>query len=1039
MKHVRLIRKLCLLMGILLFGILGVTQQKTIAQTVTGTVVSAEDNLPLPGVNVVIKGSTTGTITDLNGKYNLDVPDLNTTLEFSFIGYKEQEVPLNGRSTIDITLEVETEEMEEVVVIGYGTVKKGDLTGAVAVVSEEDLTRTPASSLSKALQGKASGVMVMQSGEPGAGVNIRVRGIGSINKNPNPLYVIDGVVGADINTIAPEDIKSLQVLKDASASAIYGADGANGVVIVTTKRGQAGRTKVSFSSYWGTQRMPQRYDLMNANQYAAFYDTMAIMNNVTPDTAYSDAFRQYYYGDGWQEGTDWQDAILQDNFNQNYHLNISGGNENANFSVSANYYNETGVLINTGMERYSLRINSDFKIGKYIRVGESVGLSRRIRQKSEKSSFEHALESSPLMRIYNKDNKEGFEGAQIPIPFTDINGEEKMVNNTGGNDKFNPVGECEVLDDKEYDNDLIGNLYLEIKPFDWLSFKSTPAVRIGTDQDRTWTPSYEMGVRSHSDAVLEQEFKETVNTSIKNQITINKSFGNHNLNVIAVHHARQGYNDNAKVNAMGFPYEDLNVISQSATDGRTVQGTHNPWSQLSYIGRVMYNYDSKYLFTASIRQDGSSNFGEENRWGTFPAFSAAWKINEDLFPDFEPISMMKIRAGWGKTGNSNIGAFQYQNQLSKPSDFHVVLGADQTTVPALNELYKIGNPLIKWEAADMTNVGVDITLYDGKIQASAEYFMKNQDDLLIQVPVSGILGKNEAAEPWMNIAKIKNTGFEFDVRYSRMEGAFNYNINANISTVKNSVIEIPEQIRTDNNITTENHTIGSLYGYVAEGIIQEDDFDEEGNYKYAVPSEGVPSPGDLRFKDLNRDGEITDLDRTIIGKAFPDFAYSLSFEGFYKDFDFSIFLFGMHNYQVINHLNKQIYCFDRQDMDHNKAADWAENYYRPWQPTTDYLRADINDQNQNTRTSTWWLEQASFLRIKDLQVGYTLPRKALNYLGLSSLRLYVSLANLYTFTKYSGYDPESPISGGDDPLERGNDNNAYPLPRTYTGGIQINF
>jgi TonB-linked SusC/RagA family outer membrane protein len=1032
MKQAFKIKKSLLIFSLLLCSVIGLTQQ-SIAQTVTGTVTSAETGEPLPGVNIIVKGTTTGAITDANGEYSLEVPSLEETLIFSFVGYQKQEIPIEGRTNINVSLTELTEELEEVVVIGYGTAKKSDLTGSIGSVSQEDITKTPSPTLGQAIQGRTSGIMVTHSGGAGGGVNMRIRGIGSITNEPDPLYVVDGVVGANINNIAPQNIESIQVLKDASSTAIYGADGANGVVIVTTKRGESGETKVSFSAYGSINEVPKQFNLMNADQYSEFYQEVLEANNEDPPLAYTDDFRQHYYGDGWQTGTNWQEEILQDAYTQNYYLSVSGGGENSNYLISARYYNELGVLQDDAAENFSIRANSDFEIGDYIKVGESIQINRRIHQNSSSGAFSMALESSPLMKVYNEDNKEGYEGAQIPVGYVNPEGDSTQVLNTGGNDKFNPLGMIDIPTNYDYRNNVTANLYAEIQPFDWLTFRTEPAVQGSFNRDRIWTPEYDMGVRGTNAATLDHDFSEGLSLSIKNQLTIEESFSNHNIVFDAVHHGRKGWSNNSAINGIGFNYEQLNVITQA--NDITAQGGYWPWGRLSYLGRLRYNYDSKYFLTASIRRDGSSNFGPERRWGTFPSVSAAWNLNQDLLPTVDQINMLKLRVGWGQTGNSDIGSFNYQTPLANPGEFHPVIG--NQVVPALNEFRTIGNPFIKWESADMTNIGMDLNALNNKIQFTAEYFIKRQDDLLFQIPISGALGRQDG-EPWMNIGKLRNQGFEFDLTYQNMEGVFNYRLKGNFSRVRNKVVSIPESIIGGNHITKEGHTVGSFYGYVAEGIIQEDDFDEEGNYKYAIPAEGEPAPGDLRFKDLNRDGKITDNDRTIIGKAIPDFNYSFTVDLFYQNFDLSLFMFGMQNYQVYNNQRSQIESFQSQDMDHNKSLDWAQNYYTEEDPSTKYLRADLNNTNQNDRISTWWVEDASFLRVQDLQIGYTLPKSALSYVGLSNARIYVSVKNLYTFTGYKGRDPESPINSND-PLNPGVDNNAYPLPRVYTAGINIDF
>ena len=1012
-----------------------------LAQEITGTVTD-ENNVPLPGLNVVVQGTTSGTITDVDGYYSITAADPDAILMFSYIGYITREIPVAGQAVIDVQMEPMTQQLEDVVVIGYGTVKKQDLTGSVAVVTAEEISRQPIPNMSKAIQGKASGVVVYQNGTPGGGVNMRVRGIGSINMDPDPLFVVDGIVGADINGFSPEDIESVSVLKDASAGAIYGANGANGVVVITTKRGAvSGEPRVTFSASMGTNLMPRHYNVMNADQYAAFYDTIHASQGLIPPVAYSDGFREFYHEGDWHEGTDWQNEILQENMNQNYYLNIRQGNENSNYSISANYYKEEGLLLNSASDRINLRANSDFKVGKHVKVGETLSVTRKQGQTSSSSAWGMSLESSPLMDVYNEDNKEGYEGSQIPFEY--INGTDTaIVLNTGDNDKFNPVGQIAIPDRRNQWDNVLAEIYLEITPLKGLSFRTSPSVNATFSENYNWTPAYDMGVRSAKEAELAHNNSRGHTLALKNQLSYARVFGRHNLNLTAVHHARRGYNRNLSGSGAGFPYEQLNVISQSLPDGRGVTGGEGEWSELSFLGRLIYSYNSRYLLTASVRRDGSSNFGPTRRWGTFPAFSLAWKLNEDFLPNIEEINMLKIRGGWGMTGNSDIGGFRYETLLASPDHFFPVFGVEQGKAYAINELWTSGNPLVKWEAAEMTNIGLDLNAFRNRVQFSAEYYIKKQTDLIMEVPISRIHGKGMVwtdAYPSLNIGDIENRGFEFDLRLQQCEGAFTYGVFANLSTVKNKVIDIPSSIIETNNITKIGHTIGSIYGFIDMGILQESDFDEEGNYLHALPASGKPSPGDLRFKDLNLDGVIDDNDRTIIGKAVPDVTYSFGAELFYKGIDFSFFFYGIGGAQIYNTMRRDIECFESQDLDHNKSADWTASYYgRQGQPSTEYLRADPSNANNNTRISTWWVDEASFLRLKDLQVGYTFPGSWTGRLRISRARIYVSGMNLVAFTPYRGYDPESPLNSSI-PTTPGVDSNAWPIPRTVTGGIQLNF
>lgn len=1010
-------------------------------QTVTGSVTEASSGEQLTGATVILKGTTTGTVTNAEGNYSLSVSSLQDTLVFSFVGYENLEVPIDGRTTVNAQLSVSEVMLSETVVIGYGTVQKSDLTGSVAVVSSEELNRIPASNFTRALQGRASGVMVSQSGSPGSSAQIRIRGIGSINQNPNPIYVIDGVITGGLGNVNPTDIETVQVLKDASAAAIYGADGANGVVIITTKRGKQGAPKVSLSSYVSINRVPDQFEVMNANEYSDFYSNLLEENNVAVPTAYTDHFRQWYYGEGWQEGTQWQEEVVRTGLAQNHYVRFSGGGEGSNYSISLNNSDEKGILLASSAKRYSLRVNSDFEIGKYIKIGESVSLRRNISQNPttyQGNPWQVTLITSPLMRMYNENNKGGFEGPQVPYEYTNPDGETEIVSNTGYNDKPNPRGPMEIGDNYSYNNNVFASIYMEIKPLKWLTYKLTPAVEGSFNRSKFWFPAFDLGVRSRGQAELTENFSENIRLSLENQITFSNQFQEHNITATAVHHVRKHEGNSINATALGFPYEQLNVISQSFEEGRKVGGFYNPFTSESYLGRIIYDYANKYLLTASLRYDGNSRFGPENRWGSFPSASVAWKVNEDFLQDVDQISLLKLRFGWGNTGNSSVGSFQYMSLIDGFEQFSPVFGVDQRLVPALNVVHSFGNPSIKWEAAEMSNLGFDLNLFNNRIQLSTEYYIKNQDDLLVKIPMSAAFGRvSGAGDPWVNLGEIQNRGLEFNATYRKMEGNFNYTISGNLTTVKNEVKYLPGEILTGNNLTTLGHTIGSFYGYVAEGILTSDDFGEENRYLHAMPATGKPAPGDLKFKDLNNDGIIDDLDRTIIGKAVPDLVYSLNLEAYYRNFDVSLFFYGMQNFQVYNHLRAGVEGFSSQDMGHNKLRDYAMNYYREDRPSTEYIRADLNNTNQNDRPSTWFLEEASFLRLKDAQLGYSLPQNVVENIGLSSTRLYFSATNLLTLTQYTGRDPEAPTISG--PLTPGNDGGTYPVPRSLTFGIQVDF
>ncbi|RPI43487.1 MAG: SusC/RagA family TonB-linked outer membrane protein, partial [Bacteroidetes bacterium] len=654
-----------------------------------------------------------------------------------------------------------------------------------------------------------------------------------------------------------------------------------------TKRGREGAPGISFSAYGSMNLQPLQYDMMNADQYAAFYNEIYEANGIALNPAYQNRFRQLYYGDGWEEGTNWQDEVVQRSFTQNYYMGVSGGGESSNYAISANVLDEEGILRGTGATRYTFRANSDFNIGNYIRIGESFTVARSTRlDEGTHQGGPWDLITSPLMRVFNENNKGGYDGPQIPFEFID-GSDTLQALNTGGNDKPNPRAPLDIAEQQTSYNSFLGAIYLEISPVDWIRYKVTPSVDGSFSHTRNWFPGFESGVRTRPQSTLDENFAENLTISLENQVTIDKAFGDHHFVVTGVHHVRSynGYSSNVGVS--GFLYESLNTIHNSRylEEGfvPNLTGYYTPVRWESYLARVIYDYNGKYLLTASIRRDGNSRFGSGNRWGTFPSASAAWKINEDLLPNVEAIDMLKLRVGYGMTGYSEIGNFRYEALLSNLGEFSPVFGTGQLVSPALNELYEFGNPLIQWEAAAMTNVGLDASLFRNRLSATAEYYIKNTDNLIIRRSVSDVFGK--IGNPFVNLGDLQNRGFEFNVSFRKMEGDFNYEINGMLTTIKNEVIDLPESYISANNMTRIGNTIGSLYGYVAERIITPDDFDTEGNYLFALPSAGTPSPGDLKFTDLNLDGVINDQDRTIIGKAVPDMIYSLNLNLFYKSFD----------------------------------------------------------------------------------------------------------------------------------------------------------
>jgi len=997
-------------------------------RVITGTVTEGDEGFPVIGGTVVIKGTSTGTSTGPDGNYQITVRS-GDILVYQFIGLSTREVPVGDRTVIDVNLEVETTALDELVVIGYGTQKKSDLTGSVAVISAEELIKTNAATLDRALQGKAAGVVVTTtSGAPGAGVSIKIRGIGSINRDSEPLYVIDGVPAGSLSTLNPADIASVQVLKDASATAIYGARGSNGVIIIETKRGVTGPPKVNFSAYAGVAQVTKLFDVMNTDEYIGLLEEAYALD--------PDRDMPFYYNDSVRASngnvyTDWQEEMFRPAWNQNYNLSVSGGGEKSNYSISGNYYQEDGVRIQSQFERINLRANSDFKIGKRLKIGESLTITQT-NSDNNGGSWGTAIEASPLMPIYDSTAIGGYAGPTDTI--------------TVNNDRTNPIAAMNLKDNNTSLTRILASIYAELELFKGFTYKFTLGFDYKTRLGFNWNPEYELGnigLRSNPESTLSQSTNESMYMLIQNIFTYANSFGGHNIRIMAGHTTEQVNTDNYSATAQGFVNPELNVFAQS-TLYQVISGGRNEHKIESYLARASYDYEGKYLLTASIRRDGSTNFGPDYRYGYFPSFSVGWKISEDFLQQVDQINMLKIRFGYGATGNENIGSFQYLERMDKPTNSWYVFGMDQTTHYGGTTLATHGNPDVRWESAKMTNFGLDMFVFNNKLQFSAEYYIKNQDNMLVRVPLPTVMGKlsfKGVANPFVNLGEVQNRGFEFNAIWKKSKGHFQYSVNANVTTIKNEVLYLPgDDIwnQSATTITTEGHTIGSFFGYVAEGIFQ----NQEEIDNHAIQESGT-APGDIKFKDLNHDGVITDMDRTIIGKALPDLDLGFGFDASYKGFDFSIFLHGMQGNQVYNGFRSSVGMgTDRSGSDTNKLRDVMNNHWSEENPSNTMVRLATLDPNDNDRFSSWFVEDASFMRIQNMQIGYTLPGQLIR--NISRLRVYASVNNLYTFTKYSGYDPEvgpnfDSSIGNYSPLDMGFDNGPYPMPRVIQFGVQADF
>ncbi len=997
---------------------------------VSGTVISEDDQTGLPGVNIVVEGTTKGTVTDIYGRYSLDVPDENAVLVFSSVGFITQKIKVGNRTTINVTLNPDIETLSEIVVVGYGTQKKAEVTGAISSVDAEEITALPVLSAQEALQGRAAGVTVINNGSPGSEPTVRIRGLNTINNN-NPLYVIDGVPAGGLNQINPDDIESIEILKDASTAAIYGSRGANGVIMITTKTGQPGKTKIDFSMYYGGQKAAKRMDLLNSPEYIE-YATELQENAGLPVPA---RFTDPKWSDYIKGETDWQDEIFQTGTIQNYNLNVSGGSDKSVFNVSTSYFNQDGIMLNTGFERYTFRANSEFKLG-IVKIGETFTAAysdERIEPYSGgRSQIEHAIKSPPYQPVYDPNNLGGFKGPD-------------QIDN---NDAENPV-RIATLNENLYKNfKILGTIYAKIRIVKGLDYKIQVGLDASFGNSDYFSPAFRDGEFHFKNWADISKNKSTyISPLVSNILTYRATFAKkHNLEFTGVVEQQtstytiiRGSSKNSITNQI----KQLNF--SEATDMGTTE-TQTAW--IAYVARLNYNFDDRYLLSASFRRDGHSRFGPEKRWGNFPAFSAGWRISEEAFMDnVSFISDLKIRGSWGQTGNNLIGDYKYQSTLQSNFSYHF---GDNVLVTGTTA-GSLANSALGWETNTMTNIGLDMGFLADKLRFTAEFYINDLDDMLLNVPIASSLGFTSSFVT-ANAGSVKTTGFEFDLGYRDVEGEFQWSVDINLGTSKNEVTSLGNglPIQTANfegdNLTRteEGHPIGSFYGWVVDGIFQT--ADEIAN----SPKQDNAAPGDIKFKDIAGppdengnptppDGIVDANDKTYIGNPFPSLTYGANVTMAYKGFDFNLFFTGVAGNDIYN---TNIYDLEGMTRVFNSGTAVLNRWHGPGTSNT-VPRAVSGDPSRNTRASTRFVEDGSFTRLKNITIGYSLPDNLLSKFAkgtIKRLRVYVSSQNLVTITKYSGYDPEiGNYRGSNGTLQFGIDHGNYPQPRSFIGGLQISF
>jgi TonB-linked SusC/RagA family outer membrane protein len=983
---------------LVLFGLLFL--QNTFSQTrITGRVTDETNGEALIGATVKEKGTTNGTSTDVDGNFAFDVSDPNATLLIDYVGFTQKELALNGQTRIEITMGQDAGLLNEVVVVGYGTQKKSDLTGAVGSVKAKDIERIPAATVDQALQGKIAGVYVVpNSGQPGASATIRIRGTGTLN-NASPIFVVDGMILDDISFVNPQDVESIEVLKDASATAIYGNRGANGVILITTKRGKSGEARISLSTYYGTQDVTRQIPMANAAEFAQLYNELT-NSMYFPNPA------------SLGEGTNWQNEIFREAPIGNVQLSATGGSDKLLYNISANYFNQEGIIRESDFERASLRFNNEYQLNKAVKLGNNLVLMTANAQ-NPPDVLGSAYRMPPVFGVYDSTGKFSdptFFGQAIANPAADL----VYKNNN------HAVGYR-----------VVGTVFADIKFLEHFTFRSNFGGDISYTRFKYYEPVFRVSnSQLNNEDKLNIGFNENRSWLWENTLTFDKEFNNLHLNVLGGYTAQEFSFEETGAGRRNFPSGDDELLYLNAGDvlTQTNSGGAGDWAMASYLGRVNATFFDRYLFTASIRADGSSRFARANRWGYFPSVALGWNIAQEPFMQGQRIfDRLKIRGSWGIVGNDKTQLYPSFGSIT--GNLGVILGPDET----LNQgatLINYSNPDVIWESTRQTDVGLEVAVLQGRFTAEIDWYNRYTYDILYGLPIPSYVGSQ--SNPVVNVADVENSGWDFTLGWRETRNKFTYNLTGILSTVRNEVKKLDKRLSSVPagstaqgdfaTLTEVGQPIGSFYGFVTDGVFQTAD------EAASSPRLGNETAGDLRYRDLNGDGVINSDDRAYLGSPIPDVIYGFTAGFEWSGFDFAADFFGVSGNEIVN--TKALARF--------AVYNWEKSFYdgRWTGEGTSNEKPRITNGGHNYKMSDYWVEDGSFFRLRSVALGYSLPRSLVSKIGMSRFRVYVSGTNLWTKQNYSGYSPEFP---GSSVFTSGLDFGSYPIAKVILFGIDVNF